>query len=562
MRKGLCFIFLVLLLLPHSSAAVYQDRADAALQSFLLKFWNGSYLRNSFPDDGSNTGYWTYAHGWEAVMDGVERTSKKQYLGLIESFYQGQNERGWFPGFYDDECWMAAALLRAYDLTSEPKYLNQTKALFADIRAGWDTTCCGAVKGGVWWDKAHTQKATAANAGAALVGARLYLRTGDDSALAFSRQVYSFWLAQMFNSGTGQVCDHILPTGEKVWWKFSYNEGLMIGAAVELYEATGIPSYLANAHVFARFMVANEIISTPLGNVLYDGSNAGCNGDCAEFKAPAYRYLLRLFTKDPSRSQYFNILKSSADAIWNLSRDSANNTFAVNWAGPTEPVVDQLQQNAAAIALNRFAQWIEPFDSSSLPANRFEAEDATVHHLGFENIYGSFTGWGYLAAWNGDGQSVDFKVNFPSSGRYSLVFRYAAGAGNATRLISINGANSFPNQSFPNTSSWSSYNTVTLNSNFPAGLSTISVIFNSSLGSKNWLNLDNLIIPSYVPTAPGPLHILEQTNAVKLTWTSPGTLQSSTNLLSPWDDMPSNPQNPVILSLPQLKTNRFFRLRQ
>ncbi len=562
MRKGLCFIFLVLLLLPHSSAAVYQDRADAALQSFLLKFWNGSYLRNSFPDDGSTTGYWTYAHGWEAVMDGVERTSKKQYLGLIESFYQGQNERGWFPGFYDDECWMAAALLRAYDLTSDPKYLNQAKALFADIRAGWDTSCCGALKGGVWWDKAHTQKATAANAGAALVGARLYLRTGDDSALAFSRQVYSFWLAQMFNSGTGQVCDHILPTGEKVWWKFSYNEGLMIGAAVELYEATGIPSYLANAHVFARFMVANEIISTPLGNVLYDGSNAGCNGDCAEFKAPAYRYLLRLFTKDPSRSQYFNILKSSADAIWNLSRDSANTTFAVNWAGPTEPVVDQLQQNAAAIALNRFAQWIEPFDSSSLPANRFEAEDATVHHLGFENIYGSFTGWGYLAAWNGDGQSVDFKVNFPSSGRYSLVFRYAAGAGNATRLISINGANSFPNQSFPNTSSWSSYNTVTLNSNFPAGLSTISVIFNSSLGSKNWLNLDNLIIPSYVPPAPGPLHILEQTNAVKLTWTSPGTLQTSTNLLSPWDDMPSNPQNPVILSLPQLKTNRFFRLRQ
>ena len=69
-------------------------------------------------------------------MDGVERTSKKQYLGLIESFYQGQNERGWFPGFYDDECWMAAALLRAYDLTSEPKYLNQAKALFADIRAG------------------------------------------------------------------------------------------------------------------------------------------------------------------------------------------------------------------------------------------------------------------------------------------------------------------------------------------------------------------------------------------------------------------------------------------
>jgi len=166
--KQICWLGLILAWnLDSGAASIYQDRADGALQSFLVKFWNGSYLRNRFPDDGSLTGYWTYAHGWDAVMDGVERTSKKEYFGLIESFYLGQNERGWIVGYYDDECWTTMALLRAYDLTADAKYLNQAKTLYADIKAGWDTSCCGAVKGGLWWDKAHTQKATAANAGAA-----------------------------------------------------------------------------------------------------------------------------------------------------------------------------------------------------------------------------------------------------------------------------------------------------------------------------------------------------------------------------------------------------------
>jgi predicted alpha-1,6-mannanase (GH76 family) len=184
------------------TAATYHDRADRALQNFLTKFWNGGqqYLRRNYPDTGPLTGYWTYANGWDALLDGVERTGGQQYYGLIESFYLGQNERGWFAGYYDDECWMTLALLRAYDLTADSKYLNQAIALYADVETGWDTSCCGASPGGVWWDKAHTQKATAANAGAALAGARLYARTGNTSYLAFARQVYSFWYDNMGRS--------------------------------------------------------------------------------------------------------------------------------------------------------------------------------------------------------------------------------------------------------------------------------------------------------------------------------------------------------------------------
>src|SRR5258707_1360933 len=75
------------------AAATYHDRADRALQSFLLKFWRGDqqYVRQQFPDNGALTSYWTYANAWDAVLDGVERSGGEQYLGLIETFYLGQD---------------------------------------------------------------------------------------------------------------------------------------------------------------------------------------------------------------------------------------------------------------------------------------------------------------------------------------------------------------------------------------------------------------------------------------------------------------------------------------
>ena len=500
------------------TAATYHARADQALQSFLLKFWDGGqqYLRNTFPSDGSLTGYWTYANGWEALLDGVERTDGAQYAGLIESFYLGQDARGWTNNYYDDECWMIAALVHAYDLTTNATYLNLAQALFSDVQGGWDTTCCGAIPGGLWWDKTHTQKATAANAGAALAGAKLYRRTNNATYLSFAQQAYWFWWSNMVNQASFQVCDHMSPDGTKVWWKFTYNEGLMIGASVELNEATGDPTYLSNAHKIANFMVNNEVTATAYGNVLYDGDNIGCGGDCHQFKGPAYRDLMRLYRKNTSKTAYYNVLRASADAIWNLARDTNSTVFSVNWAGPVQNNVDQGQDNAACAALNLFAQQYGAYPGSGLPANQYEAENATIHNVLLEGIYGPFTGWGYVAGWIGDNQWVDFNVNFPTPGGRTLTFRYASGAGNASRLIAINGTNAFPNQSFLDTGSWSSYNTVNVAYNFPAGLSTISVKFDSSLGNANYLNLDNLTvtdlrISDFAVTSPGN---------VQLTWNS------------------------------------------
>ncbi len=125
----------------------------------------------------------------------------------------------------------------------------------------------------------------------------------------------------------------------------------------------------------------------------------------------------------------------------------------------------------------------------------YQAENGTLHNLSTESTYSGYHGTGYIAGWDADGQWVDFSVSVPNTGAYRLILRYAAGAGNASRYIYANGSGVVNNLSFPSTGSWSTYSTVTVsNVSLNAGSNTISVIYNSSLGSQNWLNLDELTV--------------------------------------------------------------------
>ena len=406
--------------------------------------------------------------------------------------------------------------------------------------AGWDTTCCGPQKGGVWWDKAHTQKATASNAGAALAGARLYERTANPSYLGFSQQVYSYWFSNMVSQG---VCDHITTDGTKVWWRFSYNEGLMTGAALALARVTGSSTYLTNANNLALFMVNNEVGATASGLILSDGSNTSCGGDCHQFKGPAFRYLSLLYAAGSHAPRYYAVLKGSADSIWNFARDTNQNLFSVSWGGPSQAVVDEGQDNAACSALSRFAELYGGYPGSGIPLNQYEAENAVLHHVQLEALHSGFAGWAYITGWNADNQWVQFDVNCAASGAHTLLLRYAAGAGDAFRAIGVNGNVLFPRQSFPGTSGWGNYQTLSLACNLPAGHSTVSLQYDSSRNSSNSLNVDNLVVAGDPPEQIRILGTeLSQTGSVQLTWSAiPGQkyrVQYSAGLTNGnWNDL-------------------------
>ena len=75
---------------------------------------------------------------------------------------------------------------------------------------------------------------------------------------------------------------------------FTYNEGLMLGAATALANATASPAYAADAARFAKHLVEKQT-ELKLGRVLVDSCDWGespCH-DCSQFKGIAYRELAR-----------------------------------------------------------------------------------------------------------------------------------------------------------------------------------------------------------------------------------------------------------------------------
>ncbi len=477
---------------PDAAASVANARADDAVEAMMLAFWSQGpqYLLATVGSTGV-TGYWTFAQAWDVVLDAVERHGGARFGGTLRTFYDAQNTIGWSRNYYDDENWMTLALIRAYDLTGDATYLTQAKALYADIMSAWDTTCCGSMPGGIWWDTAHTQKATASNAGPVISGARLATRTGDTSYLTFAEQVYAYWSTNMVSPTTYQVTDDITSAGVKRAWKFTYNEGLMIGAAVALARATGDTSTLTLANEIAGFVLASETGASPVGSVYTDGSDTQCTGDCAQFKGIGARYLATLYEAQPSAAAsagYVGLLDRSADAAWTIARDSSSRLYGTDWAAPfvAPAQLDATSSAAMTLAAVALLEGPPPADAP----DSYEAEESVLHGVGLQAQYGGFSGWGYVAGWNGDGQWVDFLVNVPTAGMYDLTFRYAAGAGNASRLVYVNGANAVANQAFAGTGAWTTYASQIVTVTLPAGASTVSLIYNSSLGSTNYLNLD------------------------------------------------------------------------
>ena len=156
----------------------------------------------------------------------------------------------------------------------------------------------------------------------------------------------------------------------------------------------------------------------------------------------------------------------------------------------------------------------------------YQSQDATLQGgLSLATQSGGyFSNSGYIGSWSQDGQSVSYTASAPSAGTELLIIRYAAGAGNATRYLQVNGnqntaniptgpiynpstTNSVVSQiTFPGTNSWGTYNLDVIPALLNQGNNTITISFNSSQGSGNALNLDELTVtPGFPPPPIGSL---------------------------------------------------------
>ena len=328
--------------------------ADVAYDALMRNFWDSS--RGDFAGTGT---YWFYAQSLDIATLAEQRNPAPANKDLVHLLYDRQAKRGFLQGaqvYFDDENWMALSLARAFVVDGDPDFLKTARLLFDDVLS---RGTLGRSEG-VWWDYEHGKVAAAANAGPVITGLLLWKLTGDARYRDFALRTYAFWLRDMVDESSGQVYDQILANGSKDKTPWSYDQGLMIGAAVELFRTTGDQAYLDQARLFSRYMIDNmKSTSGVMIEQTCVKHRKECLGwkDVAQFKGIAFRYLVELAKVDPSNQELRDYLDKTATSLMSPQVfDSKTGRFAYEWDGSEPPSTGYYQTtNSAALALAAYA---------------------------------------------------------------------------------------------------------------------------------------------------------------------------------------------------------------
>src|ERR1043165_7043257 len=243
--------------ITHGTAAddpwtVAAERAQAALKQHYwdakARLFTSRADRADDPKAGFN--YWWQAHALTAVAQAVERRStvwSAQELAALRDGILARNGDRWTYDYYDDEGWMACAMLDATAATRDPAYRVIARTLWDDLRIAWNEQHGG----GIPWRKTQRDyKNAPANGPAILIGAALFRAERRPDDLVQARRLHPWLVETLRDPASGLIWDGINRTGDgKVdrGWRFTYNQGIFIGACLELHRATKDTAYLADA---------------------------------------------------------------------------------------------------------------------------------------------------------------------------------------------------------------------------------------------------------------------------------------------------------------------------
>lgn len=308
------------------------EYADRAFQSLLTLYWDDArkifYSTNTKND---NLNYWWQAHGLNTIIDASIRVKDDRYFKMISDFHSGikNANNGYTNNYYDDMAWMGIALLRAHELTNNGEYLNSSIILWNDIKTGWNDNNGG----GIAWNKQMPKyKNTPSNATTAILSFRLYNITEELIYYKLGEKIM-IWLKNILvDEASGMVWDGIGRTDANQIdhnWLFTYNQGIYIGACIELYKISNNQIWLDRA-----IKTADNAITAFSGNFSIFKDEG--NGDGGLFKGILVRYLKYLSEQpfiEKSKSDIFkSVIKRNSARLWDLGKsDSFPYTFNSDW---------------------------------------------------------------------------------------------------------------------------------------------------------------------------------------------------------------------------------------
>jgi predicted alpha-1,6-mannanase (GH76 family) len=335
---------------------VTQAHAQACIDRLMSWYNPGTGLWNT-------TGWWNSANSLEATINYARLTNDHQYDSLIENTFnqaRSYSEPGGVPfsaNYYDDQLWWCLALIAAYDLLKDNKFLNAAIAIFHDCGYAVDTVCGG----GLWWDRQHIQKGSAENLLYIIAACRLYYRTKVQSYHDIAVQTWAwFETSGLLDKEKLLVYDQVQANcGNMGMTTWTYNAGLAIGALVELSQIVKLrcPScsfgYIVIARGVLQASLARFTSSVPNG-ILVEPCEATntCSWDGPQFKGVFMRYVGQAAPHLDLDGLIHPFVRQQVTSLWGNARSlSGDNAFGLHWAGPYDSA-DAARQTSALDAFN------------------------------------------------------------------------------------------------------------------------------------------------------------------------------------------------------------------
>ena len=330
--------------------------------------------------------WWNSAVALQTIGDYMQRTGDRRYLAQLDNTFE--KDKGVFPAgalsgdpllgnftsrAIDDTEWWGLTWVQAYDLTHNPKYLQMAVTIANYVDGYWDTSTCG---GGVWWNAERTYKNAVTNGLWIRLTAELHNRIpGDHAWLERSRAAWSWFQASGMINANGLVNDGLTDActnnGQTVW---SYNQGLAIGAGLELWRATRDPQILTSVRKLADAAIGqNALVTDGVLTEACDAIDQTCDDNGKQFKGIFMRYWTDLVDITHDRN-YAAFLQQQADSIWNNDRDAAGR-LGTRWSGATSTdhpnVFDwRTQASALSVLIGNVPTWtpLESLAATMSPA--------------------------------------------------------------------------------------------------------------------------------------------------------------------------------------------------
>jgi len=211
------------------------------------------------------------------------------------------------------------------------------------MQKAWDSECGG----GVWWDRWRTYKNAITNELFLSLAAELYVHTQNPKYLIWAVKEWK-WFNQsglinnqfLINDGL-QNCKN---NGDTVW---TYNQGVVLGGLVTLYQVTKEEEYLASASQIALAAMTTLVTETGILQESCEEDN-WCDQSQWQFKGIFMRNLRYLYQATLSQ-QFLDFIHLNAMAAWNEDRNGTS--FGLKWSGPFD-TADPVRQSSALDVFN------------------------------------------------------------------------------------------------------------------------------------------------------------------------------------------------------------------